>query len=350
MALPDKILKAFHVQMRACERLGSPFTARLCRLLPPALAAETPVGLRVRDWAGDPIADALALRVCGGLQWLARQAPDSVLGAVFPPANRDDAALAEALDATLSDRAGELLPWLDRPPQTNEVARSGILLGGLLHIADRTWPAVELLEIGASAGVNLALDKQSYDLGEGRVWGPEAAEVRIACAWQGAPPPLEAPLRVVARAGCDAAPINAADPEARDRMLAYIWPDQVARQARARAALLTAAGLGIRVERADAGAWVPARLAEPARPATTRVVMHSIMWQYLPEATKEAIEGAIRDAGRAATPASSVAWLRLEPDGAPHSAAILLDLWPGDLSLELGRGDYHGRWAEWADV
>ncbi|MEO1000859.1 MAG: DUF2332 family protein, partial [Pseudomonadota bacterium] len=337
MTLPDKISKHFHVQAKACERLGSPFTAALNRVYPAVIeadaAARDGIGRRLRDWPGDPFADALSVRVGGGLMALTEAEPGGTLAAVYPPAPLDPEALAAAVAEAFATRAEALDPWLDRVPQTNEVARSGVLLGGLLHIAARTGLPLELLEIGSSAGVNLALDAHAYDFGEGRHWGDPDDPVRIACTWTGAAPPLDAPLKVAARRGCDAHPIDARDGAARARMLVYIWPDQSLRRARAEAALLKAAALGNVAEAADALEWLPARLAEPQTAGRTRVVMHSIMWQYLPEATQTALTDAIHAAGAVATPDRPLAWIRLEADGTAASAGIFLDLWPAGVSV-----------------
>ena len=62
---------------------------------------------------------------------------------------------------------GELF---DRTPQTNEVARSMPLLGGLLAIVDATRLPVALLDVGSSAGLNLRLDRYRYE-GDGWFWG-----------------------------------------------------------------------------------------------------------------------------------------------------------------------------------
>ncbi len=56
----------------------------------------------------------------------------------------------------------------------------------------------------------------------------------------------------------------------------------------------------------------------------------------------------MEQAGAAATDDAPLAWLRLESDSLADLPAILLDLWPGGSRRVLGRGDWHGRWAEWA--
>src|SRR3546814_9032291 len=86
------------------------------------------------------------------------------------------------------------------------------------------------------------------------------------------------------------------------------------------AALDAAAAAGTRVERADAAEWVERRFAAPAPPGRIRVLLHSIVWQYLSTATRQRIESAMQAAGAAATPDRRVAWLRVEPDGVPGSA------------------------------
>jgi hypothetical protein len=67
MSSSEKIQKQFADQALICERLGSPFTARLLRLLAARLDASTLFGRRIFDWPGDPYGDNLALRAAGRL-------------------------------------------------------------------------------------------------------------------------------------------------------------------------------------------------------------------------------------------------------------------------------------------
>jgi hypothetical protein len=352
MSLTGHIAEAFHQQGEVCRRMGSPFTGHLCERLVAILDRETVLGRAAAGWPLDPWASALALRLCGALNML-RSGLAPELGQLYPP----DQDMGPALDAALCDavaKHGEVLvALLESAPQTNEVARSGVLLGGLLIIAHETGLPLALNELAASAGVNLHVDCYGYDLGQGRRWGPvEAlAPLTIRCDWRGPCPPLDAPLRVTSRAGSDLAPIDPADSQARARMLAYIWPDQPERLARTVAALDHAAAHGPVLECADAADWVEQRLAEPQQPGMARVFMHSIAWQYFPGPVQDRICATLARAGADATPDTPLAWLRLEADGTPGTAAVLLNLWTGDpaggKARELGRGDYHGRFAEW---
>lgn len=169
----------------------------------------------------------------------------------------------------------------------------------------------------------------------------------IRCDWRGELPPLSAPLEIVERAGVDIRPADPSDPEARARMLAYVWPDQIERLARLEAALSYAASQPWRVERASAGDWLEAKLDSPQPAGRTRVVMHSIMWQYMPADAQARIAVLIAEAGERAAADAPLAWLRMEPDARKGSAAVTLTLWPGGEERILGRADFHGRWAEW---
>jgi hypothetical protein len=349
MALQGAVLRAFETQAENCDRLGSPFTAHLCRRLAVILDHGTALGRAVNDWPLDPAASALALRLCGALHGTVRAGRAPALARLYPPAPDTGPALDAALHAAIAEQGGNLLGMIESAPQTNEVARSAVLLGGLLTIAAETGLALALNEIGASAGLNLHPDCYRYDLGQGRRWGPEDAPLTIPCDWRGAAPPLDAPLDIASRAGADLDPIDPADANARERLLAYIWPDQTARLERTVAALTHAATHQVALARADAADWAEARLAEPPREGVARVLMHSIAWQYFARATQDRIAAALADAGGNATPDAPLAWLRFEPDGIRGSAAILLTLWPGGETRALGRGDYHGRYAEWSN-
>ena len=70
--------------------MGSPFTARLCRLLADRLAPGDPVSDRVLAWPGDPShrADALPLRLAGALHGLVRRGPRRRPGRGLPAAPR----------------------------------------------------------------------------------------------------------------------------------------------------------------------------------------------------------------------------------------------------------------------
>ena len=245
--LPFRITDALLRQAILCESMGSPFTAKLNRLLAEEITGG-PLLDALAAWNGDAFADVIGLRLCGGVQAQAWQ--DPALAPLFPPHAFDEPALRHALVRLTAGDA--LLDWLPSAPQTNEVGRSSVLLGGYAHIAARFGLPLALYEIGASAGVNLFADHYHYELGNGLTYGNAAAPVRLSSAWSGALPPLDNPIRIARRSGMDLAPLDARDPVQRTRMLAYIWADQPERRTRATAALETVAASDLHIETGDA--------------------------------------------------------------------------------------------------
>lgn len=337
---------AFRRQAEACDMLGSPFTARLSRLLGERLETGDSVGGRVFGWPGDPspAADSVPLRLAGSLHALVLAGRDEPLAAAYPPHAADDEQLWRAVSAALRTHSDFILERLKSPPQTNEVRRSAALLPGFLTIAAMFGKPLVLSEVGASAGLNLQWDRYRYRLGE-TIWGDASSPVAIEPDWQGPPSPT-ARIAIAGRAGCDLSPVDAADPMHRLRMLSYVWADQADRLARTRAALDIAASAGLKVERADAIDWLRRRLAE-RHVGQTHVVFHTIAWQYFPTSLQAEGEALLAEAGARATGHAPLARLALEADGNKDGASLTLQVWPGGDKKEIGRADFHGRWIRW---
>ncbi|MEX6505110.1 DUF2332 domain-containing protein [Jiella sp. M17.18] len=343
--VPEAVKDQFEQQAQSCERLGSPFTVRLCRLLPQVLTGETETGRAVAGWTHGPDA-ALPLRLCGALHRLVLAEADADLAAAYPPEPAADAELAAAVRAAIAAHDRSIAAMLDSPPQTNEVARAAGLLPGFLTVAREARLPLELCEIGSSSGLLLGFDRFFYDYGAAS-WGDAASAVRLQPEMHGDVPDLSGELTVAARRGCDRSPIRLADPEARLRLRGYVWADQPQRLARLDAATEVSRALDVSVEQADGTDFIQTAL-ERRRDGTTLCVFHSIVWQYLPNETQRTITDMMERAGREATADRPLAWLRMEPDGREPGAALLLQLWPGDGALRhLGRIDYHGRWLDW---
>jgi hypothetical protein len=124
--------------------------------------------------------------------------------------------------------------------------------------------------------------------------------------------------------------------------------------ARTAAALALAAAEGRKPERLDAASWVEREFAKPQEPGTCRLLLHTIVWQYLPEESQARITAVLEAAAIAATRDRPVAHLGVEPDAlspdADKGAGMRLTIWPSGDVYELGRGDFHGRWANWTAV
>ena len=346
---PDT-LENFLTQAQWCEKLGSPFTAMVCRALLENLDEASAFGARLLNWPASAKADAIALRACGALNFLAR-AGHRALTPLYPPnALPSRQNFWSGAQAAIASDDAAMTRFLDSAPQTNEVARSAALLPAYLEIARLTALPLSLREIGASAGLNLFFDRYFYAYGAFQ-WGAADANVSIPCEWRGATPALAAKIDIAERRGCDLNPLDGSDPVARARMLAYIWPDQAQRLARAQAALALVATAGVAVERVD-GAEFAARELQTGAPGKALVLAHSIVWQYISDAPKAAILTAVDTAAARATHQSPFAWLRMEAEpGEERGSVLRLSLWPHGLTnARLGVADFHGRWVEWTGV
>ena len=324
----DRMRKDFRSQAVACDTLGSPFTAALCRALADMLDETTATGRRILSWQGDPREDALSLRLCGGLHALVLSGTDEELSAAYPPAALDAAALARILPGAITRNDAALGRALASAPQTNEIARSAMLLPGFLAVAARNRLAARHLRDRLECRAEPVVRRFSYEFGGCR-WGDQAAPVQMTPDVRGDnAPPLAGTIEVIGRTGSDIRPIDIAAPAERLRLRSYVWADQALRLARLDAAIGLAEANPFALERADAADFVQ-RKFRGQEAGTARVLFHSIMWQYLPDTAKQAITSILLKAGATATPETPIAWLRMEPLDTrdPHAT----------LSLTLGR-------------
>ncbi len=256
------------------------------------------------------------------------------LAAHYPSAGGRPGNAWPAFAAVLREHREELRRLVENPVQTNEPGRCVALLGGFLEVARATGLPLRLLEVGASAGLNLRFDRYRYQLGDER-WGRPDSAVAIRARLRGAGRPrLGTPLEIASRAGCDPRPVDPRTEEGRLTLTSYVWPDQVERLERLRGALAVAREVEASVEQSGAADWIEARLSDPA-PGTATVVFHSIVMQYLPDEERDRFERAVKS--------RDVAWLRMEPAGEAADVRLML---AGEDRL-LARAGYHGNFVEW---
>jgi hypothetical protein len=300
-------------QARGCSALGSPFYGALLESATADLEAGGPVWEILGGLEGESEGSGLALRLMGAVHRLVLQGDLPELAPHYPSVGGDgDAAAAWPLFRTaLQDRGPEILRLVRRRCQTNEVGRSAALLGGFLEVAHRTHLPLRILEIGASAGLNLRWDRYRYESAEGG-WGDDASPVRFLNVFE-VPPPLNRSAEVVERKGCDIGPVDATSDEGALTLRSYIWPDQLHRLTLLDGAIEVANELPAEVERRDAAEFLERELAEPVRGAST-VVFHSVFMQYLSDDGHRRILAALESARRAAPRDASVHHLSMEPD------------------------------------
>ena len=347
MALDDP-RDAFANQIDYCRANGAPLTARIVEAILRNFDAPGAFAAKLREWPGRPMADALPLRAAGALHalYLSGAAPS-----LAPLYGGEDKAMADAealVGAAMAQHDAALLPWLDGPPQTNEAGRSAAYAGALSWLAAEGLPArFECIEIGSSAGINLMMDRYAYDLGDVRV-GAKAPALTIAPEWRGPPPP-DAAWEIVSIRGCDVAPLDLTDPAQLLRLKAYAWPEHRVRFERLELAAAAARSQAPDLVEADAAVFVAEALGRPQAAGTTRVLMHSIVWQYLGAERQAAITAAMDEAGERATPERPLAWIALETNRTAFRHELIVRHWPGDGGQQmLGHAHPHGAWVEWS--
>ncbi|MEM6306078.1 MAG: DUF2332 family protein [Pseudomonadota bacterium] len=338
------LTQAFRDQAVSCAAMGSPFMARLLDMLAAHWPQDSALGVKFAGFTGDlgPAGHSLPLRVAGGLHALVLKDAEEKLKAVYPPHDPTDAALKEAVLFALRAHETFLLDWTDSPPQTNEVRRSAALIAGAQVAASHFDLPVSLSELGASGGLNLMWDHYALEVAGTRI-GPATPALTLRPEWRGPAPPSRS-VTVAERAGVDLNPLDPSDQDDLLRLTAYLWPDQPQRMALTRAAAAVACA---QIARGDAIDWLEQRLAAP-RAGHLHLIQHTVAWQYFPAAAQARGKALIEAAGARAD--APLAWLAMETEGdttAKRGAALTLRLWPGDITLALGRADFHGRWIDW---
>ncbi len=344
---PGIVAAAFSNQVAYCTASGAPVTARVVAALGALIERGEGGALmeRLRSWPGAPLADALPLRIAGGIHALHLSGAEPALAAIY--ADEQEINDAGIVAAAIHRHEAALLPWLDGPPQTNEAGRSSNFIAAMLWLADKGLPPrFECLEIGSSAGINLMIDRYSYDLSGVHV-GPADAAMAFTPEWKGAPPPDRA-IELASLKGCDVAPVDLTDPAQALRLRAYIWPEHTVRFERMDAAIAAAHAQAPDLVKMNAAEFVEAELAKPQDAGTTRVLMHSIVWQYVPADQQAQVTAAMEAAGIRATAERPLAWIALEANRVSHYHELRVRYWPGGAEETLlASAHAHGAWIDW---
>ncbi len=288
----------------------------------------------------------LGVRLMAPLHNLALSGSEPALAAHFPSCGGDGDARAawDAARDALTRKFDDVAALFDAVPQTNEPARSMVLLAGLLHAVAATHKPVRLFEIGASAGLNARLDAYAYE-GEGWRFGDPASPLvlrnRIA---SGMPKHLDVALQIVERRACDVEPRDIGDERDRRFLQSYVWADQTERFERLRLAFEAASRIRLTIDRADAREWLRRLTLQRER---VTVVMHSAMFEHLSPGVRDGIEAAIRALAVEATPDAPFAWLRMEDARGTYETRVTL--WPSGGDTLVSTSDGHAQGIVWRE-
>ncbi len=249
-----------------------------------------------RGWENAPAGSVVQLRLLAGLFRivLAGRAPElavyyACVGGEAPPEG-----VWPVARQVMAANVEELHAALEIAPQTNEVLRSLGLLIGIFDVVGRSGLSrIRLLEPGASAGLNLLVDRFRF-VTDTWSYGPVDSRLTLAEGVVGPVAPVG--FEIVSRRGCDLSPVDPTSTEGRLRLRSFVWPFQVERHHRLSGALEIASAHPVTVDLAPAADWLETQLdVEPADDVVT-VVWHSISRLYWPAGETERVLDAVASA------------------------------------------------------
>ena len=237
------------------------------------------------------------------------------------------------------DRAELEETMLTRRTQTNEPARCASLLPALATLP----PPLALIEVGASAGLTLLIDRYSYDYAGHRIAGTDPLAPTLHCEPRG-PVPLPAGVpEITWRAGLDLNPLDVARDDDVRWLSCLVWPGEGDREQRLAAAVAAARRDPPVIHRGDLLTDLPA-LAAQAPADATLVVFHSAVLAYVSPQDRQRFAAIVR--GLLAV------WLSNEaPSLLPDVPVPDYQGWPfllaRDGRVPLAFADGHGAWLQW---
>ena len=307
-------------RMRAHAGNSTHLYGELMRAMADDWEAGGPVRSICVGWEDAPEGAVVQLRLLAGVfrLVLTGRAPALVpfypsLGGTEPPSTA-----WPAVRRVLTDHVDELRDALNTAPQTNEVGRSTALLVGIFEAVRLSGRSrIRLLEPGASAGLNLLVDRFRF-IAAGWQFGPTSSPLVLRGGVQGDVRPR--PFTILDRRGCDLAPVDASTSEGQVRLRSFVWPFHVERHERLTAALAIAAEHPVKVDTASASEWLRAQLSGPTERDVLTVVWHSITRLYWPPEEIAAVDDVIR----AARERHTIAHVAMEfPAADGHREAVL---------------------------
>jgi hypothetical protein len=343
---PERVARAREWFARAAEHEFGPAAPLYARLAPRIAADPDLPVLIAQARPGQP----LPVFFLGAVHYLLMQRPDHPLAAFYasltprPNPHDDPFPAFRAFCLEHWDALRRLLQT--RRVQTNEVRRCACLapVFALVARAGGGRP-LALIEVGASAGLNLLWDRYYYDYGANGQVGDPASLVHLHCELRGPrrPPPAATLPPVAWRLGIDLNPVDLRDPDAAAWLRALIWPEHRERAALFQAARTLALADPPPLRAGDALEALPQALAA-APPDATLCVWHSYtLNQFTPDA--RARFAAILAAHAARRPLYRVAVELLWGD----RPQIRLTSLAAGAARETRLADCspHGHWMEW---
>lgn len=266
----------------------------------------------------------MPLQILGGLHYL-------VLGG---EASWDD------VDAALEGHGAFLRRFVaEQPVQTNEVQRSWVLLPLFIHAVGSA--DVHVVELGASAGLNLVWDRYRYRYRAGE-WGPEGAPLFLS-GEERRPLPgglLSARPSVRSRIGIDLAPVDVTSAEGARLLRAFVWASQAERLARLDRAIEALRADPPELVRGDVADALPGVLERLPHDGVV-LVFQTAVFHMLSEEARTRVRETLETSGREFVFVSAG-----RPRDLPRSWGMRIER-PGGERAFVGHADYHGTWLDY---
>jgi hypothetical protein len=299
--------------------------------------------------ASVPVEHRNPMLVLAALHYSALGGDDRLAGlyADLGSGTQDPVRFATAVVAVVEADPTVVSSQLHRTTQTNEIGRSAILQPVLRELRARGLEHIDVVDVGASAGLNLYVDHYRV------VESPGADDTALVSESLGELPTGPMPL-IGARTGIDLNPLDLRQEDDARWLRACLWPEDARRMRRLEL-----------IERASAG-WEPLRmlkggvlerLGDALEGATTE--QPSVLWHtwaaayFPPEVQRE-----FGDRMRTIVRSGRVAWVSVEwpvmvpemglpePGGEPprEGSCQIAVAMPGAAPEHWGWSQHHGRW------
>lgn len=227
----------------------------------------------------------------------------------------------------------------ERLVQTNSVRRALALWLGMNFVAGVVSGPVHLLEVGASAGLNLLFDRYGYRVG-GHTFGDAKSRVTVTAELRGDAElgAVDAAPTVASRLGFDLNPLHIDEPADQQWLRALVWPDECGRLELLDSALSVASSFAPTVRRLDLTTVdTPIDLGLPA--GEIRVLFHSATRMHVPPDQHANFDRGVDHLG-----AGGPAYLITMEAGADQSDGVLRVRDPAGTAHDVAEIDGHVTW------